>query len=205
MKILSWGRVFKAKYYRHSDFFGSSLGTCGSYVWKSLWGTKFLVKEWILWRVGKGTEIKVWEEPWVINGDSCFITSTRVERIEHVCDLIQFDSMEWDANRILSSFDDQNVRAILAIPLSERLPEDTITWAYSDNGMYTVKTTNMMGKSGNLDQFCKAWVCILGLDVSSKIRQFLWRPCSSFLLTRAMLKQRHIIDDDSCPLCHAVP
>lgn len=52
--------------------------------------------------MGKGTKIKVWEEPWVINGDSRFITSTRVEGIEYVCYLIIFDLMEWDAERIFS-------------------------------------------------------------------------------------------------------
>lgn len=36
------GKVIKAKYYRHSSFLDSPLG---SYTWKSSWGSKALVKE----------------------------------------------------------------------------------------------------------------------------------------------------------------
>lgn len=57
----------------------------------------------------------------------------------------------------------------------------------------------MLGKGGNLDAFHQAWVDIWGMNVSPKARHFLWRACTNSLPTRCLLKQRHLIDDDSCP------
>ena len=37
-------------------------------------------------------------------------------------------------------FAPQNVRAILSIPLSSRLPSDHLVWAYMPKGLFTVKT-----------------------------------------------------------------
>ena len=42
-----------------------------------------------------------------------------------------------------------------------------------------------------------------GLDVSPKVRHFLWRLCSGILPVRSLLKYRHIADDDMFPLCQA--
>lgn len=38
-------QVMKAKYYAISSFLESALGPVGSYFWRSIWGSKSLVKE----------------------------------------------------------------------------------------------------------------------------------------------------------------
>lgn len=45
------GHVLKAKYFTNSDFLESSLGYACSFSWKSIWSSKALVKEGLLWRV----------------------------------------------------------------------------------------------------------------------------------------------------------
>lgn len=119
----------------------------------------------------------------------------------YVCDLIDFGAMEWDTRVINDNFEESDAKAILSIPLSERLPTDSIMWAFTKNGLHLVKTTYMVGKYGNLDSFHKVWVKLWSLPVAPKVRHFLWQLCSTTLHARALLKYLHIADDDTCPLC----
>ena len=89
----------------------------------------------------------------------------------------------------------------MAIPLSSRHLQDEITWAYSKDGIYSVKTAYMLGKGGSLDDFHRAWSNLWGLEVSPKVRHFLWRVCTNSLPVRMALKRRHIIDEALCPRC----
>ena len=75
-------RVMQAKYYPHSTFLESHLGPVGSYSWRSIWGAKSLVKEGILWRVGDGESIRVWQDPWVGKEASRFLATTPVAGVE---------------------------------------------------------------------------------------------------------------------------
>ncbi|XP_056687711.1 uncharacterized mitochondrial protein AtMg00310-like [Spinacia oleracea] len=57
------GRVMKAKYYPNCTFLDSSLGYCCSYPWKSVWCSKALILEVMIWRVGNGAHIRIREDP----------------------------------------------------------------------------------------------------------------------------------------------
>lgn len=73
--------------------------------------------------------------------------------------------------------------------------------AFTKNGVYSVKTTYMIGKSCNFDNLPNSWVLLWGLNVSPKVRHFLWRVCSGTLPVRSLLKYRHLTNDDTCRLC----
>lgn len=44
--------------------------------------------------------------------------------------------MDWEADLIQETFNYDDARAILAIPLSVRLLEDSISWAFTDGGVF---------------------------------------------------------------------
>ncbi|KAL2929332.1 hypothetical protein RDABS01_034743 [Bienertia sinuspersici] len=83
-----------------------------------------------------------------------------VEGIQLVSDLINFEKMEWDVDRIEASFNQRDVNCILAIPLSVRAPHDDLSWAFSKDGKYSVRNAYMLGKGCNLENFHQAWVDI---------------------------------------------
>lgn len=64
-----------------------------------------------------------------------------------------------------------------------------------------MKTAYMLGKGGNLDDFHRVWGFIWSMEVSPKVRHFLWRVCTNSLSLKGNLKRRHLIDDDRCPRC----
>lgn len=71
-----FARVMKAKYYANSDFLEASLGHPCSYSWSSIWSSKALLKKGVVWRVGNGAQIKIWDDPWIVDESGRHITST---------------------------------------------------------------------------------------------------------------------------------
>lgn len=78
----------KAKYYHRSSFLDAPLGYSPSFSWKGIWSAKALVKEGMIWRVGNGTKINVWRDPWIADEEGRFITSPMVADVERVQDLM---------------------------------------------------------------------------------------------------------------------
>lgn len=86
-------------------------------------------------------------------------------------DLIDFDRMVWKVETIEDSFNDRDVWCILGTPLSVTSMRDELTWAFTKDACYSVKTTYMLGKGGNLENFtkhgltCGVWMLVPKRDI----------------------------------------
>lgn len=58
-------KVLKARYFPTGSFLNAKLGHNPSYTWQSLHSTQDLLKLGCRWRVGDGSSISVWDEPWL--------------------------------------------------------------------------------------------------------------------------------------------
>lgn len=87
----------------------------------------------------------------------------------------------------------------MAIPLSERRPKDMITWAFTEDGNYSVKITYMLGKGFDLDEFHEAWVTIWRVEASPNFCLVLFRLCTATLPMKALLMHGHLIDEALFP------
>lgn len=150
------------------------MGYSSSFSWRSVWSSKALVKEGTIWRVGNGLEINIWKDPLLTDEQGSFIMSTEVDKVSTVSDLIDRSNIEWKEEVISEFFNERDKRCIMELPLSWRAPEDELTWAYSKDGNYAVKTAYMLGKGCDFAAFHLAWVEIWGMDVVPKARHFLW-------------------------------
>lgn len=101
------GQVMKAKYYPNRSFLEASLGQSCSFSWKSIWSSKALIKEGMIWRVGNGLHINIWRDPWLVDKESRFATSEEVENLNYVNELIDNNTMEWKTNLIAESFNER--------------------------------------------------------------------------------------------------
>lgn len=197
-----FGRIMRNKYFPNQIFLNSALGFSCSYSWKSIWGSNSLVKEGLMWRVGDGTNINIWENNWVTDDQGKGILTRKSNEVDSVSDLINFSKMEGDYELIRRIFNERDTNCILAIPLSIRAPRDSLKWTLSIDGNYTVKTAYHIGKSCNFDNFHQAWINMWKLQKTPKVRQFLWRVCTATLPVRAVLKSRYMLEFDDCPRCN---
>lgn len=121
-------KMFKAKYFPNGDYLSSELGTNPSYVWRGLWGAKWVVRRGARWRVGDGFDINVWSSPWIPGTQSGKVISPRGDAREDlkVCELIHLVSATWNAQLIDQLFLPFERERIPSIPLSPRLPFDSL-------------------------------------------------------------------------------
>lgn len=58
-------RLLKGRYFRHGSILDASLGTNHSYIWRSILGSKDVLEDGLIWRVGDGKSIKIFEDKWI--------------------------------------------------------------------------------------------------------------------------------------------
>ena len=58
-------RVFKAKYFPHSNFMDAVTRSHPSYVWQSILAAQGIVRKGLMWRVGNGERIHIWQDSWL--------------------------------------------------------------------------------------------------------------------------------------------
>ncbi|XP_074357944.1 uncharacterized protein LOC141697454 [Apium graveolens] len=94
-------RLFKAKYFADGDYLNASLGHNPSFIWRSVFEEKQLLRDGVRWRVGNGEKIKVLGQPWISKGVNLFITTTSpVVNDINVASLLCADRKEWDVEVI---------------------------------------------------------------------------------------------------------
>ncbi|KAA3471107.1 reverse transcriptase [Gossypium australe] len=122
-------RVFKAKYFLDSNFRNSHLGRSSSYVWHNIWATKDTLEKGLIWKVGTGKNISVFEDTWIPNYDNVRLTSG-VGNLQFVkvTELINSNEREWNRELIGNTFPEAEAELILRIPLAMEPHEDLLAW-----------------------------------------------------------------------------
>ncbi|KAK8263437.1 hypothetical protein V6Z11_D12G042300 [Gossypium hirsutum] len=131
-------RVLKEKFYSTTDFIESGLGNQPSFLWRSIWADKGLLRMGCGWQMGNGSSISIWDDAWLPGEIPCKIQSERFSGFEKVVDLIGANSGEWNVELLRGLFSDQEVRKIMTIPLASRALEDR-WWFPEEGGEYTIR------------------------------------------------------------------
>jgi hypothetical protein len=107
-------KIYKEKYYSHVNFLQSSLGRSPSYVWRSIWTAKKLLEEGLVWRVGDGRSIKIWEDKWVESPITYAIQSLVqiLDRNDTVSELIDRNTNWWNINMLDGVFSEEEAAKI---------------------------------------------------------------------------------------------
>jgi hypothetical protein len=67
--------VLRAKYYPSGDILNCKLKKGSSYTWQSIWAGIKSFKRGHMWRVGDGSHIDIWKDPWVPGSPNLMITT----------------------------------------------------------------------------------------------------------------------------------
>ncbi|PNY06371.1 ribonuclease H, partial [Trifolium pratense] len=135
-------RVLKAKYFPRSGFLEANIGHNPSYTWRSIQSTIHLLSLGYRWKIGDGSNINVWTDPWIHSRTNMRPSTTPHGNYANLRVSHLFDSVHntWNCALLNTVFNTQDVADICKIPLHSRPAQDSIIWKASPNGNYSVKT-----------------------------------------------------------------
>ncbi|CAN1763719.1 Putative ribonuclease H protein At1g65750 [Linum perenne] len=200
-------KIFKARYFPRWDFLSAPPGHGPSYVWQSIRRSQQVVGRGSRWRVGNGSNIRVWDDHWLRNGDNLGITTARDDTLEglKVCDLLIPGLLEWDKELVEALFDQRDVLEIFSVPIGVGGIRDELIWHFDPKGAYSVRSAYrvfMEGINPRPDLIVQgAWTQLWDLSVPPRIKNFMWRLGREVIPTRAALRRRHIAVPSGCGVC----
>lgn len=122
---------------------------------------------------------------------------TRVDK------LILQDQLRWNIDLLRVLFEENDVNAILQIPLSIRDMPDYIGWQFTATSLYSVNSGYRLAlqlQSLSPPPSSNIWNDYWSLDIPPKIQNFLLHACKYILPTRPNLHHRTIIQELHCLL-----
>ncbi|KAA3475598.1 reverse transcriptase [Gossypium australe] len=198
-------RVLKAKYFPNSDFLNASLGNLPSLTWRSIWATKGLLMSGMGWRVGRGTEISVWEDHWIPGKEINGWDHQTENEVELVADLIDDEKSEWKTELVERTFTADIAEKILQIPLAKNLGVDMQIWRgeLSVRSAYKILQNAKMDPSDLLLQMDlqKIYKKLWNLKLPSKLLITVWRASWNYLPTLVNFRTKRIAASSICPRC----
>lgn len=173
-----------------------------------------LVKQGIIWRIGNGSKVQIWRDPWIPRAPSLKVSLRKGRsRLRWVAQLLQEGRKEWDGDKFQTCMFDHDIEEIRRIRLSDTVSEDVIAWHYEKSGIFTVRSAywlavkidqqeqHQMGQSrsadGNRSLFSKIW----SAPVPQKVRVFAWKLSQEGLATQLNRKHRTLTRQGTCTIC----
>ena len=210
------GRVLKAKYFPHTDVLKCPPRAGISYTWRSILKGAELLKEGLIWRIGNGEKVNMWEDPWLPRGTTRKpITPRGASLLTKVSELINPVTGEWDVQLIQDIFWPEDVAVIMQIPIDHDM-DDLPAWHFDAKGLFSVKSAykvavsrrdvkasrdastsgSSRGDNGDFD-----WYKIWKLQIPNKVKMFIWRLAHNSLPVRRNVSRRGVELDTKCPVC----
>lgn len=208
------GQILRAKYYPSRDLLKAELKKGASFTWQSLMAGMGTFKRGYIWRVGNGSEINVWHDPWLPNNlDKKVSTRQGGIMIGKVQELINPTTCTWDVQLLEDNFYPIDERRIQAIPLPPWEIGDSIVWHGTKNGIFSVKSAYHMewqhqygSRARRRDEAGSSainpvWDICWKLIVPAKVRIFTWRALHGIIPCMCTLANRHIGGSGQCHVC----
>jgi hypothetical protein len=107
-----------------------------------------LLKKGIIWRIGSGSKVNIWRDPWVNSEPSRRITMKKGRaRFRWVSQLMVPGRREWNEQVINACMHPHDAEQVLRIRLSDRIQDDHIAW-----GVFSVRSAYMLAMELERDQ-----------------------------------------------------
>lgn len=201
-----WVAVLKAKYCPNTGFWPTTRTYRCSSLWRSLVILKPSIQHHLVWKIGDGTKVFVYSQPWY-PGWNLITATTAAQRTLTVASLIDPETHSWDFEVVQSHL---GIHTALRISLTESIApvpppaQDTLLFTFANDGKFTTKRAYQMlkGDTGNaIDK--KFWGSIWkAKGLSPKLKLFLWRCINQAIPVRGVLGARIATIPTTCQLCN---
>lgn len=187
-----------------------------SYSWRSILKGIDVLKKGIIWRVGNGESIRIWQDPWIPKQWTRLPMLPRGRNlVQKVEVLISPVTGGWDAQLVEQTFSEEDARLILALPIHIEL-DDCVAWHYDRKGILSVKSAykvlmeekrrhsvrGVQESSAGGNMQAEHWKGLWALKCPGKVRHFLWRLAHNSLAVHMNLKRRGMELHSRCVMCN---
>jgi len=177
-------------------YLAASPGHNPSFVWRSLWNVKDVIRSSFKWSLGDGANIYVWDQSWICNNHVIPrpVNMNSVMAAMKVSDLLHPNSKEWHTKNIYILFDNNSANHICGTPLFASVQHDRPVWKFEKQGTYSVRSAyrKIIDMNQIVEQhgMNRNWIQIWRCKAPPRIKSFLWRVTRGFLLSRVRLQAR---------------
>ncbi|KAG8485814.1 hypothetical protein CXB51_019151 [Gossypium anomalum] len=205
-------KFLKARYHPYSDILSVKIGSYPLFTWRSICNARELIVNGILWRVGNGTRINIWNDPWLPGRENNRISVQRImPNWTTVNQLIEYETNTWNNELVHNIVEADTLARIFSIPISRGSSEDIMVWKYEGSGEYTVKSRyrvlsiehiqNATDTSPNGDEYNEFYKSLWAIHIPAKIKIHIWRLFNNFLPHFYNLARKTLGVEIVCPLC----
>ncbi|CAA7023542.1 unnamed protein product [Microthlaspi erraticum] len=137
-----FAKVFKGRYYRNSSPMDPIRSYSSSYGWQSIISARPLVQKGLIKRVGSGSSISVWYDPWISDSRprSAICKGFNFYPQLMVSQLINSRSSTWNLPLLHQLFESEEIARITGITIATSSKPDPCGWIFTKTGRYTVKS-----------------------------------------------------------------
>ena len=207
-----FGQVFKSRYFLNTDFLNATKGTRPSYASRNILFGRDLLKQGLQTVIGNGEKTNVWIDKWIFDGHLRRPMNIQplmdiTLKVHHLIDPV---SSSWNMNMLRELFHWKDIQIVLRQKPVVSM-EDSLCWALTRNGVYTVKSGyDFISNQVHHDLFKKAeenpslnplFLKIWNLHTVPKIKNFLWRLLNGSIAVEDRLRTRGLKNADGCLLC----
>jgi hypothetical protein len=180
-------RVLCARYFKEGDFLSAACPKRASYTWKSIFFGRDLLKEGLIWRVGDGTKIDVWNQNWIPRSSLKRPICHRPDKsVEKVNELLLPEGGGWNIDKLNEVFFEGDVDDILKIHVGHAVTDDYLAWNYTKNGVFSVRSVyhlkrhlkRLSAGTASSSLNCsehQGWLTLWGANVPGKVKIHCWR------------------------------
>jgi hypothetical protein len=185
-----------------------------SFTWKSILHGRSLLKEGLIWRIGDGAKIDVWKENWIPRSGLKRPLGHKPETtINKLNEVILPDGQGWNVAKLNELFFEGDVADILKTPVGRAGSEDYVTWNYTKNGIFSVKSAyhlrmqiieSQAGRAGpsiSCEEH-RGWLALWAANVPGKAKIHMWRLIKNGLAVGEELHRRNIKLGIKCIACN---
>ena len=167
----------------------------GSYAWKSIIGSRAVIWEGMIWRIGNGHSVRIREDKWlsVKSNRSVISPLPTVALRAKVSSLTDLDLRGWNSTLVNQIFLPHEASVICGMPLSTRLPPDRIIWSLTPSGMFTTRSAYKLLVTHNATNHA-------GTSLPENQRQF-WRNLWQLRVTNKLSTLLGMLAMMPCQCC----
>jgi len=164
-----------------------------------------------------GSNVNIWTDPWIPRGTTKRpITPRGGSLVTKVSDLMDPSTGTWDESLITDIFWPEDAEAILMIP-TDHEAVDWPAWHYDSKGVFSVKSAYKLAvqirdqqkgtdastsMAENQNAYGFRWGKLWQLNITNKIKMFLWHFAHNSLPLRRNIARRGVELDTRCPICY---